>query len=100
MLISERLNAADARITDLDFAALIEDTSRRAVMFLDPPYFDSGSNYRHDCKPVDHFRLAALLRKTPHPWVLTYHDCPEVRRLYVWATITGLYAKTVIIKGG
>jgi DNA adenine methylase len=99
-LISERLSAADARITALDFAALIEDTSRRAVLFLDPPYFDSGSNYRYNCKPTDHLRLAALLRKRPHPWVLTYRDCPEVRRLYVWATIAGVYAKTVIITGG
>jgi DNA adenine methylase len=96
-LISERLNAADTRITDLDFAALIEDTSRRAVMFLDPPYFYSGTNYRYNIRPADHFRLAALLRKTPHPWVLTYRDCPEVRRLYVWATIVGVYGKTVVI---
>jgi DNA adenine methylase len=99
-LICERLSAADTRITDLDFAALIEDTSRRAVMFLDPPYFASGSNYRYNCKPTDHFRLAALLRKRPHPWVLTYGDCPEVRRLYVWATIGGVFAETVVIIGG
>jgi DNA adenine methylase len=98
-LICERLVAADARITDLDFAALIEDTSRRAVIFVDPPYFGSGSNYRYNIKPAAHLRLAALLRKTPHPWVLTYHDCPEVRRLYVWATIAAFYAKTVVIVG-
>jgi DNA adenine methylase len=96
-LICERLNAADTRITSLDFAPLIEDTSRRAVIFLDPPYFDTGGDYRYKFKPADHRRLAALLRKTPLPWVLTYRDCPEVRRLYVWATIGGVYIKTVVI---
>jgi hypothetical protein len=95
-LICERLNAADTRITGADFAALIEDTSRRAVMFLDPPYFESGSNYRYGFGQADHRRLAALLRQTPHPWVLTYHDCPEVRRLYAWATIGGVYAETLV----
>jgi DNA adenine methylase len=97
MLICERLNAADTRITGADFAALIEDISRGAVLFLDPPYFNSGSNYRYDFGPADHRRLAALLRQTPHPWVLTYHDCPQVRRLYAWATIGGVYAETLVI---
>jgi len=96
-LICERLNAADIRITGGDFAALIEDTSRRAVIYLDPPYLHSGSNYRYDFGQADHRRLAALLRQTPHPWVLTYHDCPEVRRLYAWATIGGVYAETLVI---
>jgi DNA adenine methylase len=96
-LISERLNAANIRITGADFAALIEDTNRRAVIFLDPPYFNSGGNYRYDFRHADHRRLAALLRQTPHPWVLTYHDCPEVRRLYAWATIRGIYAETLLI---
>lgn len=110
--ISDRLGGrAETKITCCDFEPLITDTSRRAVLFLDPPYFDKGSLYRYDMDEDDHYRLARhhqkidttpragsrsnsvlasaaggrrarLLRWTPHDWLLTYEDHPIVRELY------------------
>jgi hypothetical protein len=91
--ISDRLGGADrTKITCFDFEPLITDTSRRAVLFLDPPYFDKGSLYRYDMDEDDHHRLARLLKQTPHSWLLTYEDHPMVRELYgEWANIRPLY---------
>lgn len=74
--------------TCLDFAALIEDRSCPAILYLDPPYVVQGDKlYQCGFGEADHIRLAELLRKTPHPWVLSYDDCPLVRDLYSWAQI-------------
>jgi DNA adenine methylase len=35
----------------------------------------------------DHEKLAASLKKTEHRFLITYDDCPELRRLYKWAHI-------------
>jgi DNA adenine methylase len=91
--ISDRLGGADrTKITCCDFEPLITDTSRRAVLFLDPPYFGKGSLYRYDMDEDDHHRLARLLKQTPHSWVMTYEDHPMVRELYgEWANVRPLY---------
>ena len=88
--ISQRLK--NARITNIDFEALILDTSRHACLFLDPPYFGGKNLYRYDFDDNDHERLAQLLKQTPHDWLLTYEDHPAVWELYDgWATIRPLY---------
>jgi site-specific DNA-adenine methylase len=91
--ISDRLGGeAKTKITCCDFEALIIDTSRRAVLFLDPPYFDKGSLYRYEMDGDDHYRLASLLKRTPHFWVLIYEDHPMVWELYgQWANVRPLY---------
>ena len=71
------------RCTCLDFAEVISDTERDAILYLDPPYYVQGAAlYQHGFTVADHERLAGLLRSCPHPWVLSYDDCPEIRRLY------------------
>ncbi|OPZ83977.1 MAG: hypothetical protein BWY75_02864 [bacterium ADurb.Bin425] len=37
----------------------------------------------------DHEKLASLLQKTKHRFLITYDDCPEVRKLYRFANIKG-----------
>lgn len=57
---------------------------------IDPPYFVKGPLlYLNTLNEEYHSRLARTLRALPRtPWVLTYDDCPEVRRLYRdWAKI-------------
>ncbi|MBY0459852.1 MAG: DNA adenine methylase, partial [Gemmataceae bacterium] len=84
----EAISVHDRRCTSLDFSALITDTSRECVLYLDPPYFVQGPNlYLHSFTASDHERLATLLRNTKHAWVLSYDDCPEIRTMYAWATI-------------
>ena len=90
--ISQRLT--NARITNIDFGPLIEDTSRHAVRFIDPPYFDKKL-YRYGFD--GHERLAHLLKQTPHDWLLTYQDDSEVWELYEgWASIKHLYESRLV----
>jgi len=93
-LIHAKFAGLEVCCTSVDFMALIEDTSRRAIVFLDPPYWEKGSSlYQHAFSDADHQRLADALRVTEHHWVLTYDDCPQIRALYNWATIEVLEVK-------
>jgi DNA adenine methylase len=80
----------------LDFADLLQE-DREAVIYLDPPYYVKGNDlYQFGMSDEDHQRLAALLRKSRHRWVLSYDDCPEVRELYGWARIEEIGVKYTI----
>jgi len=60
-----------------------------SFFFIDPPYLNKGYLlYLDDLDIGYHQALAARLRSLRDAaWVLTYNDCPEVRRLYRWATV-------------
>lgn len=76
------------KCTSVDFSEMILDTSKKSLIYLDPPYFDKGNDlYYHAFSNEDHERLMNLLKKTKHEWVLSYDDVPEIRSLYSWATI-------------
>lgn len=90
------MRLAELRCTNVDFESVIEDDSERSVLFLDPPYWEEGpGTYQHSFTRNDHERLAALLKNTKHPWVLTYGNHKEIRRLYDWAKI-----QTIHMEGG
>ena len=58
--------------------------------FIDPPYFHKGATlYLNALDAEYHEALASRLRAMPSAaWVLTYDNCPDVRRLYRgWASI-------------
>lgn len=58
--------------------------------FIDPPYFSKGRTlYLNALNRDYHVHLAARLQSMEDAaWVLTYDDCPEIRRLYQgWTTI-------------
>ena len=81
-------------ITAVDFKDTIADTSEKALLYLDPPYYVKGNDlYQCAFTLDDHIRLALALRDTKHKWLLSYDDCPEVRALYKWATIEPLSVK-------
>ena len=53
------------------------------VVYCDPPYFDKSDKYLHDFEDAEHQRLAESLRRFKKTKVVvSYYDCPEVRRLY------------------
>ena len=59
-------------------------------LFIDPPYFRKGATlYLNSLDDGYHMALAARLKGMLNAaWVLTYDDCPEIRRLYHgWAAI-------------
>ncbi len=58
--------------------------------FIDPPYFAKGKTlYLNAVDEEYHVALGARLKSMADgAWVLTYDDCPEIRRIYRgWATI-------------
>ena len=60
------------------------------LFFIDPPYFAKGKTlYLNALNEEYHAALAARLKSmATAAWVLTYDDCPEVRRIYRgWAAI-------------
>ncbi len=66
---------------------LPEDTT---CFFIDPPYFAKGGTlYLNALDEAYHVALSTQLKCMPNAaWVLTYDDCPEIRKLYRgWTTI-------------
>lgn len=91
------LNIQYGYCTDLDYETLVRDDSRKAFLYLDPPYFNKGNElYQYGFKIEDHERLARILERSPHDWVLSYDDCPEIRKLYSWATVEQINANYTI----
>ncbi len=79
----------DTRITCLDFEKVIAEPGDDVFIFLDPPYFTATKLYGHNgsLHAFDHWKLAKLLQKTSHKFLITYDDCKEIRDLYQWANI-------------
>jgi DNA adenine methylase len=77
------------RITQLDYQELITEPGEDVFIFLDPPYFTATKLYGHggSLHAFDHWKLAKLLKKTSHRFLITYDDCDEIRQLYDWANI-------------
>lgn len=58
---------------------------RKSLTYLDPPYYVKGQGlYRNYYEQRDHENIARLLQSTrfTRPWVVSYDDSPEIRRLY------------------
>lgn len=81
---------ADVRITNDDFEDLIKAPGKDVFIFLDPPYYTATKLYGRNgsLHTFDHERLASALKKTKHRFLVTYDDCPEIRQLYSWATVS------------
>ena len=81
---------ADVRITNDDYECLVQAPGKDVFLFLDPPYFQATRLYGRngDLHEFDHERLAALLRNSPHRFLITYDDCPQIRALYRWAKVS------------
>lgn len=78
-------------VTGLDGLKFIESADpNTTLLFIDPPYFVKGEMlYLNSLSEEYHASLAARLRSMKEAtWVLTYDDCPQIRRMYRdWATI-------------
>ena len=73
----------EVKVTNYDFEQLILDESRRAILYVDPPYFIRGKQiYQHNMSIDDHVRLSVLLKESHHRFVLSYDDCDEILDLY------------------
>jgi DNA adenine methylase len=89
----ERIASFRERITvsRQDACRLIEQQLQiGSFLFIDPPYYHKGQAlYLNALDHAYHARLAEVLHAADsNAWVLTYDDCPEIRKLYrSWANV-------------
>jgi DNA adenine methylase len=87
------LNAGRIVVSNRDGAELLDEclSSQGVFAYIDPPYFDKGSFlYMNGFVAQSHAALAQILWKNRRgPWVLTYDNAPDIRKLYM-----GLYQGT------
>lgn len=88
---SKKLQGVELRA--FDFEKVIDEAPAGAFLFVDPPYFGSNQArfYNHSFTGEDHKRLASVLKRAHSReirFLLTYDNCPEIRRLYRWATMS------------
>ncbi|WP_263144018.1 DNA adenine methylase [Pseudomonas sp. RIT-PI-AD] len=55
----------------------------KALIYIDPPYYVKGKRlYDNFYEPDDHKRISYLVRNIKTPWMLSYDDHLEIRKLY------------------
>lgn len=55
----------------------------KSIFCIDPPYFSKGSKlYTNFYAPDDHKDVAKVISSLKRPWIVTYDDQPEIRKLY------------------
>lgn len=80
----------DIEISNLDFETVIDNAPDKALLFVDPPYFNADQDkfYRHFFTREDHLRLEKCLRRNSHRLFIfvTYDNTPAIREMYSWMT--------------
>lgn len=57
--------------------------NNRIFVYIDPPYYDKGpSLYRFYYSPLEHRILAQYIKSKSFPWLISYDDVPEIKKLY------------------
>lgn len=82
-------NISVTRLDALDFIdALADDRAGKRLVYLDPPYYEKGRElYPNFYSHGDHAKIAQRLRTFEQPWMMTYDDCDEIRKLYRSSTV-------------
>jgi DNA adenine methylase len=86
---SMKRNISVTHLDALDFIdVLADDSNRKRLMYLDPPYYVKGRElYPNFYSHSDHAAIALRLRTFGQPWMMTYDDCNEIRKLYKSSTV-------------
>lgn len=79
--------AKSITVLGMDALELLTSSSpgfpEKCLVYLDPPYYVKGSLlYRNHYQPDDHVAIANCVSNASYPIIVTYDDCPEIRRLY------------------
>lgn len=82
----------DTKITNFDYESVINHDGDNVFLFLDPPYLSATKSKLYGKKGVlhtnfDHNRFANIMQNNSHKWMITYDDCPEIRKLFSFANI-------------
>jgi DNA adenine methylase len=79
-----RKRVSVTRLDAIDFAMNVKPLrSKKMFTYFDPPYFAAGRQlYTNFYTADDHAAIAKHLSTTKNKWLLTYDDCPQIRKLY------------------
>ncbi|EFH3341395.1 DNA adenine methylase [Escherichia coli] len=74
-------------VSNLDAVAFLNkfspDLPENSLIYLDPPYYVKGAElYRNFYKHEDHVNIANTLRDIDLPWVVSYDNVEEIRKIY------------------
>lgn len=70
------------RMDGVDLISQLEPT-QKDVIFADPPYYRNGHRLYLACDDhAWHERLGSVLQEETVPWILTYDDVEDVRKIY------------------
>lgn len=62
---------------------LNNDVPARSLAYLDPPYYQAGRElYLNAYRPADHAVVRRCVETLTTPWIVSYDDVPEIRKLY------------------
>jgi DNA adenine methylase len=79
---ARRLLHGRTKVLNADFASVIPLAHAKALMFLDPQYYEAGNElYNFTWSDADHVRLRDALKHRTN-WVMSYDDHPRIRELY------------------
>ncbi len=74
-------------VYNLDAVQFIESTiptlPNKSLIYLDPPYYVKGAGlYRNFYTHDDHVKIGQAMAKVEHPWIVSYDDNDEIRKIY------------------
>jgi DNA adenine methylase len=77
----------DISIYNLDaaqfIAGIVPTLSAQSIIYLDPPYYNKGSDlYENHYKYDDHIRISNLVGAISSRWIVSYDNTPEIREMY------------------
>ncbi len=75
------------RITNWDYKQVLNEPGEEVFIFLDPPYYTATASRLYGRRgelhlQFDHERFARAVVACPHKWLITYDNCPEIRRRF------------------
>lgn len=83
-------------VSNSDFAECKVFMDQDYPTYLDPPYYVKGDIlYNEYMKPLEHEKLSLILGSKSN-WILSYDDCPEIRKFYQSNKIIDLSARYCI----
>lgn len=85
----EKIASYGSRITlyNRDASDLIHEVlphlPKRALVYLDPPYYENGSTlYQNSYKHDDHEKISREVETIPQKWIVSYDNVEPIRRFY------------------
>ncbi len=66
--------------------------NKNTFVYIDPPYYKAGPGlYRYFYNHEDHIDLAKFIKTKAFPWLISYDDVEEIRKMYNKSSCVNLY---------